>query len=52
MAEEKFVKVCPKCGSTNITLPDAQPTDLSELPAQFGDARMLGERCKDCGFFS
>jgi len=52
MSKKKFVMVCPKCGSTDIGLPDLQPTDLNEAPAQFANARMLGARCKKCGFFS
>jgi len=49
MPKKKFVRVCPKCGSTDIRLPDLQPTDLNEAPAQFASARMLGARCKKCG---
>ncbi|MBU2590200.1 MAG: hypothetical protein KKA65_00820 [Nanoarchaeota archaeon] len=38
MKEKKFIKICPKCGSTNITIP---PSGLDLKMSQ-------PDYCKDC----
>ena len=39
--DEKYIKVCPKCGSTNITVYTKAGTFSGEI---------LSEYCKDCNY--
>jgi hypothetical protein len=36
--EKKFIKICPKCGSTNVSIPGAGM-----------DLKLTQDKCKDCG---
>lgn len=39
MAKEDYIKVCPRCGSTNARFSDLKI-----------DAGPMGDTCEDCGF--
>ena len=37
---DKYIKICPKCGSTNVTIPSAGLDIALTVP----------DYCRDCGF--
>ncbi len=42
MAQKKFIKICPKCGSTNITIPPTGRDIIMTITDYCRDCRNMG----------